>query len=322
MAKEVSAEGSGAPRRRGGLGHRRGGPAVGAGRARPSSAPPRPLARSPGAVSGAVTAVMLLLIISSVVSIVVMYYVPVWGEADESQHMREALEQFYALRENIDAQVLRESPVSISTKLTLGNEPSALLGFSKTAGRVVSNPFNGSLSVHATEDPADIYARSRGNITFSSQNAYIAQQSYIYEQGAVLVAGSGGAVMRAPPHFSAARELSGNLSLSMLFISLAGDYSSFAGTENVALETRVVSKDWNIYEGADWALGRNMTLNLTTPHPSAWAFYFNETLSNPVANLTAGADYDVTTGEGWVRLDLRAVNRMELCVAVVEVRIR
>ncbi len=293
----------------------------GAGGAGPALAVPRPLPRSRGAVSGAVTAVMLLLTVSSVAPIVVMYYVPIWGEIDETQHMREALEQFYALRENIDSQVMRESPVSISTKLTLGNEPSALLGFSKTAGRLVSNPFEGSLSIHSTDDPTEIYARSRGSLTFSSQNAYIAQQSYIYEQGAVLVAGSSGAVIRAPPHFSAAREPSG-ISLSVLFISLAGDYSSLAGTENVAIETRVVSKDRSVYEGAEWAIGQNMTLNLTTPHPTAWAVYFNETLSRPMTNLTWGADYNITTGDGWVRLDIQWVNKMEVQVAVVEVRLR
>ncbi|MEM4728786.1 MAG: hypothetical protein QXH42_03355 [Thermoplasmata archaeon] len=274
------------------------------------------------AVSGAVTAVMLLLIISSVLSLVIMYYVPVWGEIDENQHMRETLEQFYALRENIDAQILRESPVSVSTRVTLGREPSALLGFSKTAGRLVLNPFNDSLAVYNTDDPGDVYVRSRGSVSFFSQNAYISQQTYIYEQGAVLVSGGSDAAMRAPPHFSASRGAAGNLSASMLFVSLTGDYTSLAGTENVVVETRVVSKDWNVYEGAEWSLGKNISVNLTTTSPGAWARYFNETLSRPVTNLTMGADYSIETGDGWVRLELKAVTRLELCVAVVEARVR
>ena len=69
-------------------------------------------------ISGAVTAVMLLLIISSVVSIMMIVFVPVWGESDETQHMRVTLEQFYSLRENIDAQVLRDSPVAAAAPST------------------------------------------------------------------------------------------------------------------------------------------------------------------------------------------------------------
>jgi len=236
--------------------------------------------------------------------------------------MRATLEQFYSLRENIDSQILRESPVTASSKLTLGNAPSALLGFSKTTGRIVNNPFDGTLRVHNTTDPGDLFALSRGNITYTSQNSYIAQQSYIYEQGAILVAGSHGAAMRAPPHFGVTRGPFGNLSVSMLFVSVGGDYSSFTGTENAIIETRLIAKDHNVYEGGEWLLGRNITVNLSTPHAPAWARYFNETLRAPLTNLTWGADYSLTSGAGWVRLDLVSVQRLDLGVAVVEVRVK
>ncbi|MBM4248238.1 MAG: hypothetical protein FJ149_02155 [Euryarchaeota archaeon] len=278
--------------------------------------------RDRDAISGAVTAVMLLLIISSVISIVMVVFVPAWGESDESQHMRRTLEQFYALRENIDAQVLRDSPVSTSSKITLGNAPSALLGFSRSTGRIVSNPFNGSLSVHNQTDPADIFALSRGNLTYTSQNYYIDQQSYIYEQGAILVAGPRDAAVRAPPHFGVSKDDGGNLSVSMLFVSIAGDFSSFTGTENAIIETRLVVRDANIYEGGEWTLGRNIRLNLTTPYPGAWARYFNSTLTTPLTNLTWQTQYNLTVGAGFVALDLMKVRRLDLGVAVVEVRIK
>jgi hypothetical protein len=274
-------------------------------------------------VSGAVTAVMLLLIITSVVSIVMTVFVPVWGEADEAQHMRLTLEQFYSMRENIDAQILRESPITASSKITLGNEPNALLGLYKTTGRLVANPFFGSLAVYNTTDPTDLYAFSRGNVTFTSQNAYIAQQSYIYEQGAILVSGrTGESAMRVPPHFGASKNADGNLSVTMLFVSLGGDFTSFTGTETIILETTLVNRDENTYEGGEWDLGKDISLNLTTPYPAAWARYFNETLSQPLTNMTTPADFSLTSGAGWVRLDLKAVKRMELGVAVVEMRIK
>ena len=278
--------------------------------------------RDRGAISGAVTAVMLLLIISAVVSIVMVVFVPAWGESDETQHMRVTLEQFYSFRENIDAQVLRDSPVSASSKITLGNAPSALLGFSKSTGRIVSNPFNGSLSVHNLTDPSDIFALSRGNVTYTSQNFYIDQQSYIYEQGAILVAGPRDAAMRAPPHFGLSRDEGGNLSVSLLFVSVAGDFASFTGTENAIIETRLVVRDANVYEGGEWLLGRNIRLNLTTAHPGAWARYFNSTLTTPLVNLTWQTQYNLTVGAGFVRLDLMKVTRLDLGVAVVEVRIK
>jgi hypothetical protein len=244
---------------------------------------------------------MLLLILSSVLSIVMLVFVPAWGESDESQHMRQTLEQFYTLRENIDAQVLRESPVAASSKITLGNAPSALLGSSKSTGRIVSNPFNGSLTVHNLSDPTDLFALSRGNITYTSQNSYLDQQSYVYEQGAILVAGAHDAAMRAPPHFGVSRGEGDNLSVSMLFVSVSGDFSSFTGTENAVIETKLLARDENVYEGGEWTLGRDIRVNFSTPHPQAWARYFNSTLTAPLTNLTWQAEYNLTVGGG-VRL--------------------
>ena len=273
-------------------------------------------------VSGAVTAVMLLLIIISVISIVITFFVPIWAEADESQHMRQTLEQFYAMRENIDAQILQDNPIQASSKITLGNEPNALLGLYRTAGRLVANPFNGTLSVYNATDSSDLFAVSRGNVTFTSQNSYIPQRSYILEQGAVLVAGPGGkAAMRVPPHLSATKSAGGDLSLTMLFVSVGGDFSSFSGTENVIVETSLLTRDVNIYEGGEWELGRNISINLTTPYADAWASFFDETLTDPVTNLTLGVDFNVTAAAGWVRLDLNDVKRMDLGVAVVETKI-
>jgi len=273
-------------------------------------------------ISGAVTAVMLLLLISSVLSIVMVVFIPAWGESDETQHMRVTLEQFYSLRENMDAQVLRESPVAASSKITLGNAPSALLGFSKSTGRLVSNPFNGSLTVHNSSDPTDLFALSRGNITYTSQNSYLDQQSYVYEQGAILVAGPKDAAMRAPPHFGVSRGEGGNLTVSMLFVSVSGDFSSFTGTENAIVETRLVARDANIYEGGEWMLGQNITLDLTTPYPATWARYFNETLLAPLTNLTWQTEYNISTGPNFIRLDLIRVVKLDLGVAVMDVRIK
>jgi hypothetical protein len=275
-----------------------------------------------GAISGAVTAVMLLLIITSVLSIMMSVYVPVWGEADEADHMRTTLEQFYSLRENIDAQVLRDTPVTASTKLTLGLEPNALFGMSKTTGRIVSNPFNGSLAVYNSTDPSDVYARCRGNITFMSQNSYQAQQTYIYEQGAVLVASGGMAAMRAPPHFGVAKDSAGNLSVSILFVSLGGDFQSTAGTDNVILETKKTSSDHNIYEGADWELGKDLSINMSTRYVAAWAKYYNDTLGRPTSGLMCPTNYNVTAGINWVRLDIFAVRHLDIAIAIIEVRIR
>jgi hypothetical protein len=279
--------------------------------------------RDGAGVSGAVTAVMLLLIITSVVSIIITFFVPVWAEADESQHMRLTLEQFYSMRENIDAQILQENPIKASSKITLGNEPNALLGLYRTAGRISANPFNGSLSVYNTTDQTDLFALSRGNVTFTSQNSYIPQRSYIFEQGAVLVAGpSGSAAMRVPPHFDATKDAVGHLSLTMMFISVGGDFSSVSGTENVIVESNLLTRDQNVYEGGEWDIGKDISINITTPYPLAWASYFNETLTEPLTNLTEGSDFDLTAANGWVRVDLKDVRRMDLGVAVVETSVK
>jgi hypothetical protein len=144
-----------------------------------------------------------------------------------------------------------------------------------------------------------------------------------FEQGAVLVAGpNGAAAMRVPPHFDVSKDEAGDISLTIMFVSIGGDFSSFSGTENVIIESNLRTRDHNVYEGGEWDLGKNISINLTTPYSGAWASYFNETLTEPLTNLTAGADFNLATSAGWVRLDLNGVKRMDLGVAVVETRIK
>jgi len=128
--------------------------------------------------------------------------------------------------------------------------------------------------------------------------------------------------MRVPPHFGAVKDALGNLEVTMLFISLSGDFASFTGTENIVLETRLVTSDHNVYEGGEWSLGKDISINLTTPHVAAWAGYFNDTLTRPLTNLTAGTDFSITAGPGWVRLDLSGVKKMDLAVAILETRLK
>jgi hypothetical protein len=153
---------------------------------------------------------------------------------------------------------------------------------------------------------------------YSSQNTYFLDQRLRYENGALIMVQEGRTVMKAGPHFEAMREADGNLSATISMMSLSGAAGTRTGVGDIRIESTLSVYDVTTYSGGDWALGKSLSLNLTTRYPDVWAGFFNDTLGRPRAGLVQGTDYTVSLWSGGVNATLFNVNRLELGIAVVE----
>jgi hypothetical protein len=167
----------------------------------------------------------------------------------------------------------------------------------------------------------DTQGMARGFLEFSSQNTYFVNQKLRYENGALIVIQEGRAVMKAGPHFEAHREPDGSLTSSITLISISGVAGSRTGTGDIRMDSTLNVYDVTSYSGGDWALGKSLSLNLTTPYPSVWADYFNTTLGRERTGLLQGTDYSVTVWSGGVNATMRNLNRMDLGIAVMEMQL-
>jgi hypothetical protein len=157
-------------------------------------------------------------------------------------------------------------------------------------------------------------------LEYSSRNTHYVDQTYIYENGALLVIQGGRAVMKAGPHFDARREADGNYTLGITLISLNGVAGTREGVGDVQVETTLNVYDVTSYSGTDWLQGKNTTLNITSKYPSVWADFFNTSLRQPATGLSP-SDYNITVGPGVVIARFANINRLELGIAIVEMQL-
>jgi hypothetical protein len=272
------------------------------------------------AASGIVVTLLILLVAAGALSMFMAIYVPIWGKDTESSQMKNIQTQMLGLKQNIDLQILNQKSSTITTRITIGDDGGPLFHLTRTQGSLVFKPNAGLYIVTNTTDHNDSQGLGRGYLDYSSSNRYYVDQTYRYENGALLVIQEGSAVMKAAPHFNARRDIDGNFTASITIVSLTGSNGSRAGTGDVQVGSTLAVYDVNSYFEGDWALGRSVSFNLTTDYPAVWADFFNATLNAPDTGLVMGTDFKVSVWPGGVNATLVNLNRMDLGIAVVDMQ--
>ncbi|MGQ9581976.1 MAG: hypothetical protein ACUVV6_00480 [Thermoplasmatota archaeon] len=279
--------------------------------------------RSRRGVAGAVTAVLFVVIITTVLTAVALYYVPVWSKDAEAAHMSRVANQFLSIRDGIDDQIeegegagglyfhVALSSGATTSFLGIQGEPTrGTLGFDA----------NGSVfELHDTDSPVEIYALGRGSLGFSSLNMYHVQQEYIYENGAVLVRQEGRSTLRDGPAPEFRRDAWGCLTMAISLYALFGETMELTGSGSAGVETRILHYEETIIP---FPTGKNVTLNATTRHADGWLRWLNASVQDQTAqgHLVPGEVSLGGTAQGF-RMDARGVVSLTVRLAVVEVRV-
>jgi len=135
------------------------------------------------ATVGVIVAVLMVGLILLVISLVQTFYVPRWMEQREAEHMDEVWNQFSLIKFAIDMQILTEKDTPVSTPINLGNKK---LPFLKSSGSFGFLGISSNLGINITTTQDNSTQISIGRITYSSENVYFLERSFIYEVGAVI----------------------------------------------------------------------------------------------------------------------------------------
>lgn len=135
-----------------------------------------------------------------------------------------------------------------------------------------------------------------GTLLFEGRNARFVDQTFILENGALILDQGGDSVMLVPPVFHAAR-VGTAVSLTVSLPSLAGDAGSIAGASLVGLSTNTLQQA--ALEGS----APDLTMSVQTRHAGLWADLWRDRL-DAVPGLVEGMHYDITTTASQATLTL------------------
>jgi hypothetical protein len=153
------------------------------------------------AVAGVIEALLMVALVSIVLSVIQLVYIPEVMEQRESEHMDQVSNQISSLKSMMDLQGMTKSSAPISSMITLG---------SKELPYFISIKAFGDISVREDPEykiamlpPLPIGSLPLTSIRYAADNSYFVDQTYILEGGGLIVQQPDGApVMRADPSIS------------------------------------------------------------------------------------------------------------------------
>ena len=224
------------------------------------------------AVVGIVTAMLLIGLIVTVISIFQLVYVPIIMEQREAEHMDRVAEQFGFLTSVIDNQAADQNKgIPIAAFMTLGSKELPFLVSSKAYGTLEIIENSSKITIQDTT-----YNTFKiGTINFSSSNAYYLDQSYTYEAGAMIVSQSPGNKMLSGPAFNVDYNKTSkivNISFDVVNISSIGQKTIAAGSGACGIQTEF----YNVSTIITFTDIINMTID--TYFSNAWFNFLNNTL--------------------------------------------
>jgi hypothetical protein len=262
-----------------------------------------------------------------VITIIHVSYIPEWKTDAEHSHMDEVWADMSNLKSDIDIlsvalSIDQDSSLSMSVPVKMGGGNLPVVGSGKTSGRLEINNNGFGMRVEANNETGqDDYDSgsdllSLGSITYISSNHYYIDQTYEYENGALIVAQGEKSLMKLSPGISIQKE-GGEISVSINAVEIMGAERSISSNsfEEIHLNTNSSDKLYDSNKDYD-----ELTIIVNTNYPDAWERFFNTTADN--VDLKHGPDYTVSSNGGTVIFDLDPTEDIKLYVQKNSIRAR
>ena len=156
------------------------------------------------AVAGVIEALLMVALVSVVISMIQLIYIPQIMEQKEAEHMDLVSNQFSTLKSMIDLQGITRSSAPFSSMITLGSRDLPYFITAKAFGEV-SVKENPTYKITVLPPPGSLPSGTvpLTSIQYAADNAYFVDQTYILEGGGLIVQQPEGLpVMRADPSIS------------------------------------------------------------------------------------------------------------------------
>lgn len=153
------------------------------------------------AVAGVIEALLMVALVSIVLSLIQLIYIPQVMEQRESEHMDLVSNQISSLKSMIDLQGITHSSAPITTMMTLGSKDLPYFITAKAFGglSVVENP-EFKITMNPPSATLPLGTTPLTSFQYIADNSYFIDQSFILEGGGLIIQQPDGKpVMRADP---------------------------------------------------------------------------------------------------------------------------
>lgn len=260
-------------------------------------------------VAGVVVALLLIGLFISFIAFVQTVYVPQWMKEKEAEHMDQVATQFSQLKFAIDTLAVSDRGYSvISSPITLGNKEMPFLTSIRSYGSLEILPNDCRITVTDSNDESISYLL--GSIRYKSENSYYLDQSYIYENGALILSQNPGDVLSVSPAFSVVDDE--DLSFNVIKLMLSGEKTSASGYGTYPLQTKLSSSTSSM-------IYHLKQITIYTLYNLTWSNFFSDAMSNSALN------YTVTTAGNAVTVtffDTQDADLPDMLLNVAEIEIQ
>ncbi len=249
---------------------------------------PSEFLRSDSAVSVAVAAALLLGIVVMFITNIQIYHVPQWKEDAEYAHMSEVFEDMSRLKCNIDLLSLGMivspgSDIILNSPLRMGGGNLPVVNRMKSGGTLTFDEEGCRLSATITYNDTtneSINPLECGSLFYDSINSRYLDQTYCYENGALMVAQQDQSFMKLSPGITLEKE-GDSVNLSVNAICLEG--GDWVLSSNSVEDIRLISGSRDLSCDTDLEQSRfieSVYLMVFTEYPEAWETYFSTMAEN------------------------------------------
>ena len=283
------------------------------------------LKRSESGVAAAVAAALLLGIIVAAMTTIQVHYVPIWKEDAEYAHMSDVWQDMTRFKSNIDIlaagiEMNPNSKIALNSPIQMGGADVPFIGGMKTGGTLaINNGISGMLIV-VNDDIVGYNSNTTlfytGSVSYSPTNINYVDETYCYENGALILIQGGRSMMKLYPGIVLENGTGiSSINLSVRTVALKGKCGTMAS--NSMEDIRMTSQDFiNLYDSdygytnGNETIRANVTsvdLTIYTENKEAWKKYFEDSASN--ACLQEDTDYNITQGNYTVKFSLFPENK-------------
>ncbi|AKB20430.1 hypothetical protein [Methanosarcina sp. WH1] len=285
------------------------------------------LKKSESGIAAAIAAALLLGIIVATMTTIQVHYVPVWKEDAEYAHMSDVWQDMTRFKSNVDilaagAEMNPNSRITLNSPIQMGGADLPFIGDMKTGGTIaINNDISGMLIV--VDDDMLGYDSNKtldytGSVSYCPTNTHYVDETYCYENGALIVARNGRSMMKLSPGIVLENGTGiSSVNLSVRAVTLDGKRRVMAS--NSIEDIMLTSQNFiNLYDSDDLFTNGNKTLkaNVTsvdltvyTENTEAWEEYFEDSVDESGIPLQEGTDYNITNDTYTVKFSLSPENK-------------
>ncbi|MCQ1534705.1 hypothetical protein FTO70_03155 [Methanosarcina sp. KYL-1] len=270
--------------------------------------------RSETGVSAAVAATLLLGILVIFMTTVQVNYVPVWKEDAEYAHMSDVWQDMSRLKSNIDIlsaglEINPNARIVMNSPIQVGGAEVPFIGGMTTGGTLsVNNDISGLSIIVRTDNLTTEYNSGTalfytGTVSYRPNNIHYVDETYCYENGALIVARDGRSLMKLTPEIVLGKDTE-SVNLSVRAVTLDGNRGVMASNtvEDIRLTSESFTPLFDLTGLEEYFNVTSVDLTVYTENTEAWEEYFEDSAED--LNLQEGTDYNLSTGTYTVTFSL------------------